>query len=202
MMAEKGIIRFKCSWTHADPFPDEDVVELNRWRRILYDKGLVGADGNGVGFGNLSKRYLHNQFIITGSGTGPLTELTNMHYTLVSNFNIKGNMVEAKGPVIASSETLSHAALYRCDKAINAVFHIHNLELWKRIIGKVPTTLSNAEYGTPQMAMEIKRLYRQTDLRKTRVLVMAGHQEGIMTFGLDVDEAGKRILSLMEDYNP
>ncbi len=82
------------------------------------------------------------------------------------------------------------------------MFHIHNLELWKRIIGKVPTTLSNAEYGTPQMAMEIKRLYRQTDLRKTRVLVMAGHQEGIMAFGLDADEAGKRILSLMKEYNP
>ena len=201
-MNEKGIIKFRCSWVNADPLPYEAVADLNRWRCILYNKGLVGVDCNGVGFGNLSKRYLLNQFVITGSGTGQLTELTTMHYTLVTDFSIGSNWVEAKGPVIASSESLTHAALYQCDKAIKAVFHIHNLELWKRIIGKVPTTLSNAEYGTPQMAMEIKRLYRQTDLRKTRVLVMAGHQEGIMAFGLDADEAGMRILSLMKEYKP
>jgi len=201
-MSESGLVKFRCRWEKTQPFSPSEISDLTHWRSILYHKGLVGVDCSGVGFGNLSKRYHHNQFIITGSGTGSLTELTNMHYTLVTSFSIRGNMVEAKGPVIASSESLSHAALYQCDKAINAVFHIHNLELWKRIIGKVPTTRANAEYGTPKMAMEIKRLYRQTDLRKTQVLVMAGHEEGIISFGQDADAAGGRILSLMEEYNP
>ncbi len=62
-------------------------------------------------------------------------------------------------------------------------------------------TLSNASTGLPN-GHGIKSAIRQTDLRKTRVLVMAGHQEGIMAFGLDADEAGKRILSLMKEYNP
>ena len=44
-------------------------------------------------------------------------------------------------------------------------------------------------YGTPQMALEIKRLAEECFLRDHGILVMAGHDDGIITFGKNLAEA-------------
>ena len=40
------------------------------------------------------------------------------------------------------------------------------------------------------MAQEMARLYRETTLESVRVLAMAGHEDGIITFGHTAEEAG------------
>ncbi len=194
---QEGVIKFTCKWTKAEPFAPEIIAELNHWRQILYAKGLIGLDKQGIGYGNISIRYQQNQFIISGSGTGQHHELTNEHYTLVTNFNVHRNTVDAVGPIIASSESMTHAILYQCDPNINAVIHIHHKEFWKRLLHKVPTTDKKAEYGTPQMAKEMVRLYSKTELPKSKLLVMAGHEEGVVSFGADVESATKIIVDKM-----
>ncbi|HNV51732.1 MAG TPA: class II aldolase/adducin family protein [Tenuifilaceae bacterium] len=194
---QDGVIKFTCNWTKAEPFTPEIIAELNYWRQILYAKGLIGLDKQGIGYGNISMRYQQNQFIISGSGTGQHPELTNEHYTLVTNFNVHRNTVDAVGPIIASSESMTHAILYQCDPSINAVVHIHHRELWRILMYKVPTTDKKAEYGTPEMAKEMVRLYSKTELPKSKLLVMAGHEEGVVSFGINVELAAKIIVDKM-----
>ncbi len=48
------------------------------------------------------------------------------------------------------------------------------------------------------MANEFRRLYRDTDFRQTRLAVMAGHEEGLISVGSDLQEAATRILDLWQ----
>jgi len=94
----------------------------------------------------------------------------------------------------ASAESMTHAAVYECDREINAAIHIHDKKLWDQLIDSVPTTSPEIEYGTPQMALEIFRLFKETDVKTGKILVMAGHEEGIISFGKTLREAMKVIL--------
>ena len=138
-----------------------------------------------------------NEFIISGSATGKLTNLTNEHYTKVVEYDLEKNSLTAVGPILASSESLTHAVIYEYNKSVNAIIHIHNSEMWNQLMNKIPTTNKSVEYGTPAMAKEMIRLFDESDLRKQRVLVMAGHQDGIISFGKDLNEAGNQLLNLL-----
>jgi ribulose-5-phosphate 4-epimerase/fuculose-1-phosphate aldolase len=151
---------------------------------------LIGAYENGVGFGNLSMRIRGgNQFIITGSATGEIPELEPGHYVKVNSFNIDDNAVQCTGPLKASSESLTHAAIYLADPDVNAVVHVHCIDLWNEIIYKVPTTNPSMDYGTTGLAKDIFRLFSDSDVIEKRIIVMAGDRAGILTFGQDIDEA-------------
>jgi L-ribulose-5-phosphate 4-epimerase len=193
-MDEKGVVKFNCNWIHEKPIEDEWLKDLNLWRNKLYDLGLIGLNKDGIGFGNISVRYQQNQFIITGSATGKYERLTNEHYTLVTAYDLYKNSLTAVGPVIASSESLTHATIYESDPDILAVIHIHSRLIWETLLNKIPTTDSNVEYGTPEMAFEIFRLFKETNLKDKKILVMAGHEEGIVSFGRKLNEAGRIIL--------
>jgi L-ribulose-5-phosphate 4-epimerase len=86
-----------------------------------------------------------------------------------------------------------------CKKDINAVLHIHHLQLWKKLLDTFPATNSNIEYGTPAMAREIVRLFKETNLAEQKIFAMAGHEEGIVSFGKDLNEAGQIILDKLID---
>jgi len=60
----------------------------------------------------------------------------------------------------------------------------------------VPTTDASAPYGSPEMVDSIRQLLHKTDLRKRRIFVMEGHEEGIFTFGENLGAA----MSVLEAY--
>ena len=91
---------------------------------------------------------------------------------------------------------MTHAAIYQLDLTIGAIVHVHSGELWRRYLDRLPTTDPDVAYGTPQMANEFRRLYRDTDFRNTRLAVMAGHEEGLLSFGTTLEEAASRVLEL------
>jgi len=196
-MTNEGTIKFECYWEKTGTIVSGEVLkELNRWRDVLYDLKLIGAYPDGVGYGNISVRTKPaDRFIITGSGTGKQKHLTRLGYSLVTNYSLSKNMLYCKGPVIASSESLSHAAIYETDPDVQAVIHVHHLEYWERLMDRVPVTGPHAEFGTPEMAREIIRLFHDTDVAVKKILVMGGHKEGIITFGKDLDEAGSYLLA-------
>ena len=196
-MSETGVIKFHCQWTKGNPLAEESIRELNEWRDILHQRGFIRAYQNGIGYGNISVRFKQNQFIITGSATGGIKKLSGEHYTKVTAFDLDRNSVTAEGPMLASSESLTHAAIYECDAGVNAVIHIHDTNLWKTLINKVPTTNRAVEYGTPDMAKEILRLFKKTDLARQKILVMAGHEDGIIAFGSSIAEAGHSLIRVM-----
>ena len=207
-MNETGLLKFNCNWINEAPLDTELIKKLNICRDKLYKMDFIGVNKDGIGYGNISIRYLvpdrhyfNNQFIITGSATGKIEHLTNEHYTKVTEYNLDNNSLTAVGPIIASSESLTHAVIYEHDQSVNAVIHIHNIELWKKLLNKVPTTNKNIEYGTPEMAKEILRLFKETNLIEKKILVMAGHEEGIVTFGKTLDEAGEILLDAGDKSN-
>lgn len=193
-MKETGVIKFNCKWIKGDPLNSDLLIELNLWRDKMFDLGFIGVNEDGIGYGNMSIRFQENQFIITGSATGKLKKLTNEHYTKVVDYDLGKNSLTTVGPIIASSESLTHAVIYKYTKNINAVIHIHNKGLWKKLMNKIPTTNKNVEYGTPEMAKEIIRLFDETNLNDQKILVMAGHEEGVISFGKDLNEAGNILL--------
>ena len=196
-MSEEGVIKFNCTWRKEAPLNGELIKELNTWRDKLYKLKLLGVTKEGIGYGNISCRY-KDHFIISGSGTGKLKHLTNEHYTTVINYSVEENTLTAVGPVIASSESLTHAMIYKKQPDINAVFHVHHFALWKKLFNKIPATDINVAYGTPAMANEIVRLFNETKLASEKIFVMAGHEEGIVSFGKDVNEAGNILLAALD----
>jgi len=191
---DEGYIKFHCNWIKAEPLSINQLLQINKWRDTLYNLGYIGAYNNGIGFGNISIRCTNRTFIITGSATGGFKTLNENHYVLVDDYNHQQNSITCTGPIKASSESLSHAVIYECSHETNAVIHLHNLDMWEKLIHKVPTTREDIPYGTPEMANEIKRLFEITNVGTEKIIAMAGHQEGIIVFGKTLDEAGEILL--------
>ncbi len=199
MNVDEGYIKFDSDWTPGPPADADLTALLDRWRRPLYAAGLIGHyDDLGVGYGNLSVRAGGREFVISGTQTGRLAETGGEHYARVTDYDIDANRVRSEGPVEASSESLTHAAIYELDAAINGVVHVHSAPLWQSLLGRLPTTADGISYGTPEMAHEFERLYRDTDFASGGVAIMAGHEEGIIAFGRSLEEAARRILALTD----
>lgn len=194
MKLNEGYIKFKCNWIKSNPVSKDIISEINTWRNNLYNIGLIGAYDDGIGYGNLSIRIKKQTFLITGSATGNLNVLNENHYTLVSDYDILKNELTCIGPIKASSESLSHAMIYECFSETNAVIHVHNEAMWNKYFNLAPTTDKYVEYGTPEMAIEIDRLFKETNLAHNKFLVMGGHREGIIAFGKTLAEAGEILL--------
>ncbi len=198
-MTEQGYIKFQCRWIKAASLPYLYLKELNYWRKKLYALGMIGADANGIGFGNLSIRFKPtNQFIITGSRTGHLKKMSSQHYVKVTAYDWPENRLTCRGPVKASSESLSHGAIYQSDSTVQAVMHIHHLKLWKELLHIRLATSRKAEYGTPAMAEEIMKIFARKLVREKKIFAMAGHEGGIISFGSNISEAGEVILKGLE----
>jgi L-ribulose-5-phosphate 4-epimerase len=191
---EEGYIKFNCNWIPSNNIPIGKVAALNVWREIMYSRGLIGMYPNGIGFGNISMRCDENSFLISGTATGGISKLNESHYSLVTEYDLRANSITCIGPIKASSESLTHALIYECSPGTNAVIHVHSLDLWKRLFHHVPTTGEDISYGTPEMANEMKRLVDETALDKEKIIVMAGHRDGIISFGKDLGEAASILI--------
>jgi L-ribulose-5-phosphate 4-epimerase len=162
-----------------------------------------GVDSNGVGFGNLSVRDgATRNFYITGSATGGLPELSLMDCVRVVDWDFKKNWLQYEGTAIPSSESLTHAAIYQSDPATSAVIHCHDAVSWRMLRDRVPTTSEAVAYGTPEMADEIMRLFKASDVQSRETLVMAGHESGIMTFGKNLEEAFDVLMRERRELSP
>ena len=200
-MIDEGYIKFDCHWTQSPALAKEEIEALNNCRQKLYDRHLVGAYDNGIGFGNVSQRKEELQFLISGSTTGNFPVLDESHYAVVTAFDIEQNAVHCEGPIRASSESMSHAVIYQHCEEVNAVLHVHHLEMWQHYLHQLPTTSEAAPYGSPEMANEIIRLLNSTTVRtKEKCFVMAGHREGIFAFGTDLADATSNLLHFFDAF--
>ena len=199
-MTGEGYIKFRLEHTPGVPLPEPSLKSLFHWRERLFDLGLIGVYPDGIGYGNLSQRIPGtDQFIISGTATGGLTELQADHFTTVTHFDPQVNTVWCEGPIHASSESMSHGIIYRLLAEVGAVIHVHHSGLWKKLLAERPSTPESVTYGSPEMAFAIETLVREAGLETSGIFAMAGHEEGVMSFGRDLEEAGKSILEYMSD---
>lgn len=198
----EGYIKFNCIWDQAKvSFPASEYRQLEKARSELYSFGLIGAYPDGVGFGNISMRSKDDRsFIISGSATGGLSKLVPEDYSLVTDYRITHNTIFCTGLIQASSESLTHAAIYQSVSHVGAVIHVHCLWLWEKLIDKYPTTAAGIEYGTPEMARAVGQLASNIKDDEDKLIVMGGHREGILAFGHHIKDAMQSIISVYDQY--
>lgn len=191
--AKEGYVKFHVDIKEKEPVEEIKITELNGYRRKCFDLNLIGmykeGELKGVGFGNISVKD-GDDFIISGTRTGGLGVLTNENYTRITGYDLSRNFVECRGAVAPSSEALTHAAVYDSDASVKAVIHVHNRELWDYLLKhNIPKTSKDAAYGTTEMGTEVKRLLKETDASQKKIIAMEGHEEGVLVFGKDPEEA-------------
>ncbi|MEM7035636.1 MAG: class II aldolase/adducin family protein [Bacteroidota bacterium] len=185
---DEGYIKFDLTRQKSPAAFPMDISTLIKVRDRLHELELIGyyADIN-IGYGNVSQRCPDTtEFIISGTQTGHLPHLLPAHFSHVTAFDSTLNQVTCKGPVRASSESMTHGMLYRCAPEIGCVLHIHHGPFWQWLMDhNAPTSGADVPYGTPAMAAEIERLFRETNLLEAGILSMGGHAEGVIAFGAD-----------------
>ena len=183
-------VKFTYQRARADIVPFDALAGLNACRRKLLEQHLMGVDSNGIGFGNVSVRDgVSKNFYITGSATGGLPELTPTDCVRVVAYDFARNWLRYEGAGIPSSESLTHAAIYESDPSTSAVIHCHDSDLWATLLDRAPATSKSVAYGTPEMAYEIMRLFKVSDVRSRQIFAMAGHEAGIVAFGRNLEDA-------------
>jgi len=189
-MKETGAVKFHYESSGAELAPFTGFEKLNAARQKLRRLVLVGVNESGIGYGNVSLRDgTTDSFYITGSGTGVLPTLGLQDYAKVVAWDLERNWLRCEGRAIASAESLTHAAVYSMAAEVRVVVHGHDRNLWRSLRERGPATGPDVPYGTPEMAREIERLFRETDVRTWKIFAMAGHRDGIVAFGQDFRQA-------------
>ncbi len=207
---QEGVIKYWLDFHPGVPRDYPEVAELNAWRAILFQLGLIGQDAGryeGLAFGNVSFRLDNtSQFIITGSQTSGLIQLTNAHFSTILSAGSGNNHIVAEGAIKPSSEALTHAAVYNANNEVKAVVHVHSPIIWQQYQAlALPAIDSAIQYGTQEMAEAVLALFARNLLEETPVFVMLGHADGIVSFGASIADASQvliRTLALAMQMKP
>jgi L-ribulose-5-phosphate 4-epimerase len=189
---DEGYIKYQCQWQKDEQLIPENLFEeIDPVRNLMMTRNLIGCYDDGIGFGNISIRDSGHpeRFYITGSATGHIKTGGRALYALVERWDIPGNTLWSRGPVQASSESMSHAVIYETLPEVTAVIHIHHLEHWRRAIAELPATPEHIAYGTPEMAEAIRSVILEFRMKHHGVLAMKGHEEGMIMYGRSMEEA-------------
>ena len=194
-----GYIKFNCVLDKCNSaIPESIYKELDRFRRILHDHKLIGVYECGIGYGNISMRIENtDKFIITGSATGSFQDLGINQYVRVDKVEVGTNTVYCSGEINASSETMSHAVIYKANPMINSVVHIHNKSMWVEYLNILPSTSVGSAYGTPEIANEILAIIKESKTT-SGIIITGGHEEGIISYGVDLEEATNIVLKYLK----
>lgn len=205
MQEQEGVIKFR--FDHQNQPIDQAISlsSLNTWRSILFKLGLIGRDPGrygGLGYGNVSLKPdpNNNAFIISGTQTGHIEELSREHYCEVRNTDIGRYFLQSKGLTQPSSEAITHACVYSQDASIRSVIHIHSPEIWQKTAElALPHTPTDAAYGTPQMARAVAELFHSGCFDDKPIFSMLGHQDGIVAFGASIEHTAWLLIKALGD---
>jgi ribulose-5-phosphate 4-epimerase/fuculose-1-phosphate aldolase len=202
-MRDEGVTKYECILEPGEAPSNADIAELLACRQRLFARDLIGVYPDGIGYGNVSVRVKNSfRFFITGTQTGAKPALTAEDFTEVVDYSIGDNRVHCRGKIAASSESMTHAAVYELNPTIGAVIHVHSRALWQQGMQRYPTTAATVAYGTPAMAAEMRRLYETSELPRLKMLIMAGHEEGLITFGATLAAAEQVLQRAISDVSP
>jgi len=197
---DEGYVKYTAVHTPAPAVEAPHWAELNKARTQLHRLGVLGVNPQGIGFGNVSIRFQGEEFLISGTATGASPELTPAEYCLVNSFDLAQNRIVSIGPVQASSEAMTHGAVYQSCSRANCVMHIHCGAVFNGMIRDgYPATAKNAAYGTPEIALVLAQCVQKLGMDEGAV-VLAGHDEGVIVWGPTVERALQLIQSLHNKY--
>ncbi len=210
-MEQEGVIKFCCEHEYCllediAHLKNKELYELfeklDALRTKLFDRGYIGVNDEGIGYGNISLRMAfdetsQNHFLISSSGSGGVRELGLSGYSLVHAVDIEKNTIYSQGEKKASSESMSHAAIYmesarnfsaQANEFVQFVVHIHHAPLFNALCQEedIPCTAKEVTYGSVEMAKAIMELMSKKPVEN--VILMRGHEEGILFYASTVDD--------------
>lgn len=205
---DDGVIKYdRTNFTYLNQIPENEYSEIEYWREKLYQLNLIGEEPiSHIGFGNISEKHdlshvrpsFTPQFIITGTQTGGHPKLDGKYYTRVLSFDIDQAKIEAMGPLEASSEALTHGAIYQGNPNIKGIIHIHHKAIWEGILkDENISTDKGISYGTTEMAKSALKLVQHHD---EGYFAMDGHEDGVIAYGKNLTKAFELIYSLYLNY--
>jgi hypothetical protein len=171
-----------------------EIVDLQVLRNELKINNLIGMLPNGIGYGNVSKKW-YDKFIVSGSQTGGEAILNCSDYAIIHDYDIMKNTLVYSGVRPPSSEAITHLAIYEAKPKTKFVAHLHNKEIWEELIRNGQKTSGSAEYGTVEIALEAKE-YVSGLPDGIGIFALSGHEDGIIAFS---DEL-KSIILLIHRY--
>ncbi len=200
-----GVIQYFLDFTPRKLSNELSLDDLNACRSRLFRLHLIGQDPQrygGYGFGNISQRVTlpeqRNAFVITGSQTGHLPVLEPQHFAVVTACDPKRNALQAFGETQPSSEAMTHAVIYQVLPRMQAVIHVHSPDLWQNMQkAGAPATPKAAAYGTPEMADAVVRVLARHWMASSGVLVMLGHEDGVVAWGTTLAGAEAQLMQFM-----
>ncbi len=205
---DDGVIKYdRSNFSPCDGIRPSEFQDLEYWRKKLYQMNLIGEYPEvKIGFGNMSvvrdysefTRSACPQFVITGTQTGKYADLGATHYTRVLDYDVDSLKIKMMGSIEASSEALTHAAIYEANPNIKAVFHIHSNEIWTQMLTDgSDKTCASIPYGTVEMAHATQECIAN---KNSGVFCMHGHEDGIVIYGRSLLEAGELTIKLYRKY--
>lgn len=201
MTEQEGVIKYQLQHSFAELPATIDTAPINAWRSLLHQLELIGQHPHkygGLGYGNISQRVQPGEtaFLITGTQTGHLRNLHPQQFAIVESADPLLNRLQSQGPSQPSSEALTHASVYRHQATANAVIHVHCPQLWRNTAAlNLPHTTANIAYGTVEMALAVERLLNSGQLDTLSLFSMLGHEDGIVSFGNNLDQAASTLLA-------
>ncbi|HTM19752.1 MAG TPA: class II aldolase/adducin family protein [Kofleriaceae bacterium] len=210
-MHDEGVIKFTAEHAQRPLEPHrhaELVCKLVAWREVMAVTRLVGQDParyGGAGYGNVSGRVGPpgnprgaRAMLITGTQTGGVARIGAEHFCVVERYDLARNRVVSHGPILPSSEAMTHGAIYDLSPHVRFVLHAHTPIIWRRAAAlRIPTTPPDVAYGTPAMAHAVQELWRTSGLAERRILAMGGHEDGIIVFAATCEEAGSVLIAYL-----
>jgi Ribulose-5-phosphate 4-epimerase and related epimerases and aldolases len=191
MRIEEGYVKYNPVHHKGNPPWHKGLALLDSVRTELYDLGLIGEYGNGISYGNISIRNTASDscFVISGTGTGKIRCLGDKGYCLVTKFDIDSNIVESIGPLQASSESLTHGAIYMANRRVQCVIHVHSRMFFNALLANDSFyTPDNMAYGTPELAVSVINLVEKI-LKDKSLFVTKGHENGIFIYAPSIIQA-------------
>lgn len=184
-----GVIKYQINFQPSSPLEASQFAEIESVRKRLFALKLIGVQ-DGIGYGNISQKIDQGSFVITGTQTGHLKDLNEIHYSLIEEYNDKNFYLKSSGSIKPSSEALTHGTIYNLHDDISAVIHIHSKSLWKFMLehGSYLKT-KEVEYGSIEMIEEVNRIFSTINPIENPKFVMSGHEDGVMVFGESLEEA-------------
>lgn len=199
---DDGVIKYSSERVDGSAPTSAALSQLNAARTKLFELGLIGAYPNGIGYGNLSVREAGTQFVISASATGADRTLREDQYCLVESFDIDRNWVRSRGALPASSESMTHGAIYLANSAVQCVIHVHSRVLFDCLLSRgALNTAADIAYGTPDMARAVMDLV-QAQPQLPVLFVMAGHDEGVVAYGTDVETVTALLVDTLNRIKP
>lgn len=203
MEEQEGVIKYRLVHEQNNRIPSQtEFLELESWRQVLFQLGFLGQDPNrygGLSYGNISIRNHQDEIWVSGSQTSGFGILQPNQYVHVLSANIENNELVSEGNAEPSSEAMSHMALYQVDASVRAVVHIHEPTLWcyghQRL--SLPEIDKTIAYGTPEMAKALQRVV-QSQNGKSGLVVMKGHQDGVIAFGSILGSVSSLLISMYQ----